>query len=76
MGSLKYRVQACKLKVTTSIYKSTQEFGNVLPSVVLWEALYTAAGLLEVCLTTLMPGIFVSYYHGVLSASLFLFAFE
>ena len=52
-----HRVQACKLKVATSMYKSTQESSNVLPSVVLWVALYTAAGLLEACLTTLMPGI-------------------
>ena len=65
-----YRVQACKLKVATSIYESTQESGNILPSVVLWEALYMAAGLSASMLDDFDAWDFASFYHGALSPAL------
>ena len=66
----KSQMQACKLEVATSIYESTQESGNVHPSVVLWEALYTAAGLLASMLDDFDAWDFASFYHGVLSPAL------
>jgi hypothetical protein len=64
------QMQACKLEVATSTYESTQASDTAHPSVVLWEALYTAAGLSASMLDDFNAWNFEAWYRGVLSPSL------
>jgi hypothetical protein len=63
-------MQACKLEVATSTYGSISPSGDVHPSVMLWEALYTAAGLSASMLNDFDAWDFAAFYRGILSPSL------
>lgn len=64
------QMQACKLEVATSTYDSISPSGDVHPSVVLWEALYTAAGLSASMLNDFDAWDFAAFYRRILSPSL------
>jgi hypothetical protein len=64
------QMQACKLEVATCTYEGSQASDSTHPLVVLWEALYTAAGLSASMLDDFNAWNFEAWYRGLLSPSL------